>query len=134
MDAERTADAEGAGLTPAQRSALRKRLEEERAAALDLLAGAEVDARLAEELPEPMDAAELSREQGDGALQVARARVRLREVERALEKMRAGTYGLSERSGLPIGYRRLEAVPWTRLAVDEEDGADEADRDQGPRP
>jgi DnaK suppressor protein len=36
------------------------------------------------------------------------------EVEGALEKFGQGTYGLSEESGEPIPYARLDAVPWAR--------------------
>jgi DnaK suppressor protein len=42
---------------------------------------------------------------------------RLREIERALAKLDAGTYGVDEESGEPIGYPRLAAIPWARFAV-----------------
>jgi DnaK suppressor protein len=108
-----------AGLTRAQRDTLRARLDRARAAAFAELKEGEVTARSAESEPEPMDAAELAREQGDGALLIARARERLVEIDAALERMHAGTYGVSERSGEPIGYDRLEALPWARLTADE---------------
>ncbi|HKA87155.1 MAG TPA: TraR/DksA family transcriptional regulator [Haliangiales bacterium] len=44
----------------------------------------------------------------------------LAEVERALAKMDAGTYGVSEATGEPIPYARLGAVPWARNNVDDE--------------
>ena len=44
-------------------------------------------------------------------------RSNLREVERAQAKMDAGTYGLCERCGNPIGSERLEAIPWARLCI-----------------
>jgi DnaK suppressor protein len=47
---------------------------------------------------------------------------RLREVERAEERLAAGTYGLSVRSGEPIPDGRLEAEPLAELTVDEEPG------------
>lgn len=92
-----------------------------RSEVLDRLADEEAEARSSDSLPEPMDAAELSREQGDGALFVERSRRLLREIDEALTRMARGTYGLSERSGDPIGFARLNAVPWARLAADEED-------------
>jgi DnaK suppressor protein len=46
---------------------------------------------------------------------------RLAEVDVALRKLEAGTYGLSELSGAPIPLERLELVPWARLTVDEEE-------------
>lgn len=42
-------------------------------------------------------------------------------VNAALAKIEAGTYGVSEDSGEPIGFRRLRAVPWARLTVEEEE-------------
>jgi DnaK suppressor protein len=46
---------------------------------------------------------------------------RLREIERALLKLQAGTYGVDEESGEPIGFARLSAIPWARRAVDAEE-------------
>ncbi|HVU51797.1 MAG TPA: TraR/DksA family transcriptional regulator [Polyangia bacterium] len=111
---------DAAGLTGNERSKLKLELERERAAALGELKSAEASARAAEAETEPMDAAEMAREQGDGAIFVARTREHLHEVEDAIAKIAEGRYGLSERSGRPIGYDRLAAVPWARFAVDEE--------------
>lgn len=44
----------------------------------------------------------------------------LSEIKRALSKMDDGTYGLSEKSGLPIPLERLRAVPWARVIAGEE--------------
>ncbi len=41
----------------------------------------------------------------------------LREVERALEKVKSSTYGLCEGTDEPIGYARLKLRPWTRHSV-----------------
>lgn len=41
----------------------------------------------------------------------------LREVERALDKVKNGTYGLCEGTDEPIGYARLKLRPWTRHSV-----------------
>jgi DnaK suppressor protein len=112
---------DAAGLSGAERAKLKLDLERERAVALGEIRTEEEKARAAAEPePEPMDAAELSREQGDGAIFRARAREHLREVEDALAKIDAGRYGLSEKSGRPIGFPRLQAVPWARFAADEE--------------
>lgn len=40
----------------------------------------------------------------------------LTEVEAALARIRAGTYGRCEVTGRPITPARLKAVPWTRLS------------------
>lgn len=44
---------------------------------------------------------------------------RLAALDRASERLRAGTYGVSLRSGLPIPDERLEADPAAELLVDE---------------
>lgn len=49
-------------------------------------------------------------------------RRRLEAVERAEERLAAGTYGLSVRSGDPIPDGRLEAEPLAESTVDEEPG------------
>ena len=41
----------------------------------------------------------------------------LEDVERALEKLDAGTYGICDRCGAPISEERLEARPWTSLCM-----------------
>jgi DnaK suppressor protein len=45
----------------------------------------------------------------------------LADVDRALAKIAAGTYGKSEVTGRPIPVERLRAIPWARLAADEEE-------------
>lgn len=45
---------------------------------------------------------------------------RLAEVDRALQKIADGTYGLSEESGEIIGRERLEAKPEAVLTLEEE--------------
>jgi RNA polymerase-binding transcription factor DksA len=40
----------------------------------------------------------------------------LAEVEAALERIAAGTYGICELTGRPISRARLRAIPWTRLS------------------
>lgn len=46
---------------------------------------------------------------------------RLQAIERALEKIAEGSYGLSDRSGQPIPRARLESTPEAVLTVEEED-------------
>ena len=43
----------------------------------------------------------------------------LAQVNRALDRIDSGTYGLSEASGKPIPKERLEAVPYAATLVDE---------------
>jgi DnaK suppressor protein len=47
-------------------------------------------------------------------------REQLAAVERAEQRLAAGTYGLSIESGEPIPDERLEAVPTAELTADEE--------------
>jgi DnaK suppressor protein len=49
---------------------------------------------------------------------------RLDQIERAEERLAAGTYGLSTKSGEPIPDGRLEAEPLAEVTVDEEPGGD----------
>jgi DnaK suppressor protein len=46
-------------------------------------------------------------------------RALLAEVEHALAKLDAGTYGISESTAAPIRWERLRALPWARTDVDE---------------
>jgi DnaK suppressor protein len=48
-------------------------------------------------------------------------RVFLDLIDRALDKMRDGTYGVSEDSGEPVGYDRLRILPWATLSVPDEE-------------
>ena len=61
-------------------------------------------------------------------LQVER---RLGNVERALQKIDEGTYGLSDDSGEPIPRGRLEAVPEAIRTVDEQERFRETYRHRG---
>jgi DnaK suppressor protein len=47
-------------------------------------------------------------------------REQLAAVERAEQRLAAGTYGLSIVSGQPIPHERLEALPTAELTADEE--------------
>jgi len=47
-----------------------------------------------------------------------RTREQLAEVERALEKLDGGTYGVCDSCGKPIPPDRMEAIPQTNLCLD----------------
>jgi DnaK suppressor protein len=49
---------------------------------------------------------------------VGSLRTNLQEVDRALAKIDAGTFGTCERCGGPIAEERLEAIPWATLCID----------------
>ena len=44
----------------------------------------------------------------------------LKDINRALEKIEEGTYGLSDRSGEPIPRGRLEAIPEALYTIEEQ--------------
>lgn len=44
----------------------------------------------------------------------------LEEVHAALARIEAGTYGICEVCGKPIGAERLAAIPWARLCIDDQ--------------
>ena len=115
-------------LTQAQIEKLHKRLLAERARLRGdestLTPVREPDERAAD----PMDAAESNVVQHEALGRAAHDRSHLADVERALAKIDAGTYGVSEVSGEPIGYARLEAVPWARFTAPEQEDLERAQR------
>ncbi|HEV7640026.1 MAG TPA: TraR/DksA C4-type zinc finger protein [Gaiellaceae bacterium] len=48
------------------------------------------------------------------------ARETLAEIDAALQRIEAGTYGVCEVCGKSIGAERLSALPWTRLCIDDQ--------------
>jgi DnaK suppressor protein len=55
----------------------------------------------------------------------------LREIDRALRKLEAGTYGICETSGEPIDFDRLMARPWSRHALAAKEAV-EREKDTSP--
>jgi DnaK suppressor protein len=45
--------------------------------------------------------------------------VTLADVDRAIDKLRDGTYGTCDVCGTPVGDERLEALPWAVLCVED---------------
>jgi DnaK suppressor protein len=109
----------GAGLTADQLRLLRGRLEGLRSSLLTRLKYERSVVVEGERRPEALEEAEQTREQDDAVLFSERDRGLLGEIEQALGRLDAGRYGLSELSGRPIGFRRLLAVPWARVAAGE---------------
>ncbi|MBM3675807.1 MAG: hypothetical protein FJW88_12855 [Actinobacteria bacterium] len=48
----------------------------------------------------------------------ATARQAVEEIDRALERMKAGIYGLCVPAGRRISVARLEAIPWAESCVE----------------
>ena len=85
-----------------ERTNLRRQLAE--------LTGMELDHNFA-------DSGQVAAEQGENKVLAAQLRAELDEVERALEKIDAGTYGVCEVCGEAIAEPRLEAMPATRFCI-----------------
>jgi RNA polymerase-binding transcription factor len=77
---------------------------------------------------DPMGAVSFGKRVGEGTSQAVEriAQVdaakqldaKLRDVERALEKLAEGTYGVCDVCGAPIGSERLEAIPWAARCIE----------------
>jgi DnaK suppressor protein len=75
-------------------------------------------ARTFEDDAQRLDALEL-----DGQLSAA-SRQRVQSIDRALQKIEDGTYGLSDLSREPIPTERLEAIPEALLTLEEQASRD----------
>jgi DnaK suppressor protein len=116
-------------LTPSQIEDYRVRLEAMRAALQAQIADAE------QELAAPDTIIDAELDQSDDANmlftheqlldQIAREQAELAQVERALARIVAGTYGISEVSGQPIPIERLNVLPSATTVVDEPPPQDE---------
>lgn len=105
---------------------LQKRLEEELTNVEDQLAELEREHQILTEDREDIDDA-FTEESGEGAGKFAEQErevsltlklMDLREkLQRSLEKLKKGTYGLCERCGQPIDRARLEALPYAELCI-----------------
>jgi DnaK suppressor protein len=121
-------------LTSAQREELRRTLEAKRAQLLLVLREHEDheeeldEGALDREPGDPADLAESAREDHDRIAKAEHDLELLEEVDHALTRMDAGTYGLSEASGQPIPYERLRAVPWARFDSGEAERAEHLSR------
>jgi len=81
--------------------------------------GHEDTAEPADEIDPANLASDLYQDELDQGLE-EQLRDQLAAVERAEERLAAGTYGLSIESGQPIPDERLEALPTAELTVEEE--------------
>jgi len=130
----KAAPAEGSSATVASKTtSAAKFLAEQRAALLSERASyveaAESLLQEAEMLAEDMEPGDIQfdEESGEGdtlgvererdLLLSAQARAAVDEIDRALAKMDAGTYGVCDRCGHPIPKARLKALPYAALCV-----------------
>jgi DnaK suppressor protein len=118
-------------LTPAQQKELTDMLDEKRNELVEMLrmrrTGAQAEQRTGDEADQASEDAEVALE----TRLMDRDAKLLREVERALEKVRQGTYGLCEGTEEPIGYARLKLRPWTRYSVTYKEELEREQKRQG---
>ena len=110
-------------LTPADTDYFKRRLESQRETLQQQIMALE------QSMASPDVYEEAMQERGDDALflrghddawdQLHFARDELARVDRALARIAAGTYGVSEVSGKPIPRERLEVLPTASTLVDE---------------
>lgn len=110
-------------LTPKQLDHFRSLLERERADILERIEqrGARIPStvRAPDEQADILDEAAMLTDRDQAIAGNELDRDTLTRVERALERVRDGTYGTSEVSGRSIPLERLEAVPWASTLADE---------------
>ena len=107
-------------LTPAQQKELVAALHAKREELLAALKNRRSGSQQGEQRAGTGDEADQATEDAEVALETRlmdRDAKLLREVERALDKVKNGTYGLCEGTEEPIGYARLKLRPWTRYSV-----------------
>jgi len=114
--------------TPADRFLAEQRAElvAERASYMEASESLRIEAEQLAEDMEPGDI-QFDEESGEGdtlgvererdLLLSAQARAAVDEIDHALAKMDAGTYGICERCGNPIPKARLKALPYAALCV-----------------
>jgi len=98
------------GLLETERDELRAQLGELTAAPRDPMASVSFGKRVGEGTSQAVERIT----QVDAAKKLD---AKLRDVERALEKLDEGTYGTCDACGEPIGDERLEAIPWAVRCV-----------------
>lgn len=98
---------------------VRAELDTERADLQRQLSELEKDGSAAPDFDENFaDSAQVAAEQGENLALAATFRDQLVDVEAALERLDAGTYGTCQVCGKVISEPRLEAMPATRFCID----------------
>ena len=99
-------------------AAAKAALESERAVLLPQLEEMDTSADTSMSYDENFaDSGQVAAEQGESRVLAASLQEQLADVERALEKIDAGTYGQCEVDGEEISADRLEALPASRFCI-----------------
>jgi DnaK suppressor protein len=126
--------AENAGLLPAEVALLREALLTARdAIERKRLAHADVALPSESHLADEMDLASRDQDMGFALLLAGKDQNLGSEIEAALKRLDDGSYGLCEGTDEPIGFRRLEARPWTRYSVGYQEQLEREERSRAAR-
>lgn len=121
-------------LSEEQIAILRAKLEAEAAAIIDRLNadGQEMVENLNPDPGDREDAAQADALRFRNKSLLDRDRARLAEVEAALARMDAGSYGICEDTDDPIPFRRLELEPTTRFTVEAQEAREREQAEREP--
>ena len=119
-------------LTTEQIEAMRKELEERRASLLvNIDERREQERDQGREVGDEMDDASLEGTTSMTSKLLERDARLLAEINRALAKLRDGTYGICEGTGEPIGFARLRLRPWVRYSIAYQEELEREERTRG---
>ena len=119
-------------LTTEQIEAMRKELEERRASLLvNIDERREQERDQGREVGDEMDDASLEGTTSMTSKLLERDARLLAEINRALTKLRDGTYGICEGTGEPIGFARLRLRPWARYSIAYQEELEREERTRG---
>jgi DnaK suppressor protein len=124
--------AENAELKLEEVAKLRKALLEARDA-IEARRAAQANVALPTEanLADEMDLASRDQDMGFALILADKDQSLGAEIEAALKRMDDGSYGVCEGTDEPIGFRRLEARPWTRFSVGYQEQIEREERAHG---
>jgi DnaK suppressor protein len=105
-------------LTETQLQGLLRKLKDERSRVMRVLQ-ASVARGPSESPSEVEEAAQRLTERTEQLRVAEKERALLAEIDHAMAKVDAGTYGISEKTGAPIPFERLDAIPWARQGANE---------------
>ena len=119
-------------LTPEQIESMRKELEERRASLLvNIDERREQERDQGREVGDEMDDASLEGTTSMTSKLLERDARLLAEINRALIKLRDGTYGICEGTSEPIGFARLRLRPWARYSIAYQEELEREERTRG---